>query len=129
MLCVALKELQQKKKPCSISKMLSTWRCCKPQLLGVGLVLAVTNANPVWSAAHPVVAAGSPPTVRVTVRKDSVLKVEEYRYNGQLRQIKVSPQGQPAYVLPDFNSDGRLDQRTEDFYQALSIPHWTLSNW
>jgi len=92
------------------------------------LVFVSAGAGQV-GAVQPAVVHESRPTARITVHNSPALTVEEYRVNGQLRQIKVRPRGRPAYVLPDFNSDGSLDTRSDDFSTPLSIPHWTLSRW
>ena len=68
------------------------------------------------------------PDVRIVRRGDSV--ITEYRVNGRLRAIKVTPDGDfPPYYLYDTNGDGRFNQRRARFDQDLLIPHWVLFSW
>ncbi len=91
------------------------------------LILVLAGIGPIWAA--PVTTSSTRPTTRVTTHQISSLTIEEHRVNGQIRNIKIKPKGLPAYILPDFNTDGSLETRSDDFSRALSIPHWTLSNW
>ena len=68
------------------------------------------------------------PDVRI-VRRDEAT-VTEYRVNGQLRAIKVEPDGDlPPYFLYDTDGDGRLDQRRARFDPDLLIPSWVIFRW
>ena len=68
------------------------------------------------------------PDVRI-VRRDRAT-VTEYRVNGQLRAIKVTPDGNfPVYYLYDTDGDGRLDQRRSRFDPDLLIPSWVIFSW
>jgi hypothetical protein len=68
------------------------------------------------------------PEVRIVRRNDAV--ITEYRVNGRLRAIKVTPDGDfPPYYLYDTNGDGRLDQRRSRFDPNLLIPSWVIFTW
>ena len=68
------------------------------------------------------------PDVRI-VRRDQTT-VTEYRVNGQLRAIKVQPDGDFApYYLYDTDGDGSLDQRRSRFDPDLLIPRWVIFSW
>ncbi len=68
------------------------------------------------------------PDVRI-VRKDQST-ITEYRVNGRLRAIKVTPDGDfPAYYLYDTDGDGRLDQRCSGYEPDLLIPNWVIFSW
>ena len=69
------------------------------------------------------------PDVRI-VRRDQAT-ITEYRVNGRLRAIKVTPddEGLPAYYLYDTDGDGRLDQRRSRFEADLMIPRWVIFSW
>ena len=68
------------------------------------------------------------PDVRI-VRRDKAT-VTEYRVNGQLRAIKVTPDGNfPAYYLYDTDGDGQLDKRRSRFEPDLLIPNWVIFSW
>jgi len=66
------------------------------------------------------------PEVNIIHRKDRT--IEEYRVNGVLRYIKITPSQGPAYYMVDTNGDGFVDQRFDD----LENPHtnqWLLMEW
>ena len=68
------------------------------------------------------------PDVRIVRREQAT--VTEYRINGRLRAIKVTPDGNfPAYYLYDTDGDGRLDQRRARFEPDLLIPNWVILSW
>ena len=68
------------------------------------------------------------PDVRIVRRDDAV--ITEYRVNGRLRAIKVTPDGDfPPYYLYDTDGDGRLDQRRSRFDPNLLIPSWVIFTW
>jgi hypothetical protein len=68
------------------------------------------------------------PDVRIVRKGQST--VTEYRVNGRLRAIKVTPDGDfPAYYLYDTDGDGRLDQRRSRFEPDLLIPSWVIFSW
>jgi len=65
----------------------------------------------------------------VIVRRDKST-ITEYRVNGQLRAIKVQPDGDfPPYYLYDTDGDGRLDRRDSRFVENLLIPSWVIFSW
>ncbi|MDH5299781.1 MAG: DUF2782 domain-containing protein [Gammaproteobacteria bacterium] len=55
--------------------------------------------------------------------------IEEYRVNGNLYMIKVTPKKGPSYFLVDSNGDGELDQRKSDLDPHMLIPRWVLFSW
>jgi len=68
------------------------------------------------------------PDVRIVRREGAT--VTEYRVNGELRAIKVQPDGDFApYFLYDTDGDGRLDRRNDRFDPDLLIPHWVIFSW
>jgi hypothetical protein len=68
------------------------------------------------------------PDVRIIRRDKST--VTEYRVNGRLRAIKVTPDGDfPPYYLYDTHGDGRLDQRRSRYEPDLLIPSWVIFSW
>lgn len=56
-------------------------------------------------------------------------KIEEYRVNGKLYMIKVTPKGAPPYYLIDTDGDGSLDSRPSEIEPDLLIPSWILFRW
>jgi hypothetical protein len=51
--------------------------------------------------------------------------LEEYRIQGQLRMVKVTPARGPAYYLYDRNGDGRMDNDKD----GISPVYWKLYSW
>jgi len=66
------------------------------------------------------------PEVRIIRKKDAV--IEEYRVNGRLRYVKITPSvGKPYYMI-DTNGDGILDMRENDLDNP-PINQWILLRW
>ena len=67
------------------------------------------------------------PDVTIIQKKDRV--VREYRVNGQLRAVRVEPDGAPAYYLVDGDGDGRLDAENHIYGPGFWINSWVLFSW
>lgn len=67
------------------------------------------------------------PEVTIIQRDKSV--VEEYRVNGALYMMKVTPSVGPAYYLIDQDGDGRLESRTNKLGSDTAVPQWILFSW
>lgn len=62
------------------------------------------------------------PDVTITTRGED--RYEEYRYNGQLYMIKVTPpRGKPYYLIDE---EGRGQFRRSDLEPRISIPMWVI---
>lgn len=62
------------------------------------------------------------PEVTITTRGED--RYEEYRYNGQLYMIKVTPaRGKPYYLIDE---EGRGRFRRSDLEPDISIPMWVI---
>ncbi|MCX8086047.1 MAG: DUF2782 domain-containing protein [Rhodocyclaceae bacterium] len=69
----------------------------------------------------------APEEPQVTIRKRGEDRVEEYRLNGKLYMIKVTPAHGTPYYLVDPKGDGgfvREDLHTGD--KPLSVPLWVI---
>jgi len=66
------------------------------------------------------------PEVRIIRKKDTV--IEEYRVNGQLRFIKITPTVGSPYYMVDTDGDGVLETR-EDNFSNPPINQWILLKW
>ena len=66
------------------------------------------------------------PEVRIIRKKDVV--IEEYRVNGQLRFIKITPTTGSPYYMVDTDGDGVLETR-EDNFANPPINQWILLEW
>ena len=63
----------------------------------------------------------------VTTRMVDGDRIEEYRVQGQLHVVKVTPQRGPTYYLVDRNGDGRLDSSEGE--GPVSPVMWKLFEW
>lgn len=67
------------------------------------------------------------PEVTIIHRKDAT--VEEYRLNGRLYMMKVSPVVGPSYYLLDSDGDGVMETDMSEIYSDFTIPQWVLFSW
>ena len=67
------------------------------------------------------------PEVRIIKRDNAV--VEEYRMNGELYMIKVTPVVGPSYYLIDTTGDGDLNARRSELDPAFVVPSWMIFRW
>ena len=62
------------------------------------------------------------------IRKDDAT-IEEYRVNGRLFMVKITPLvGKPYYLL-DNDGDGQLEARMNDLVQGFTVPQWVILSW
>lgn len=66
------------------------------------------------------------PQVTIIRKDDSV--IEEYRVNGHLYMVKVTPFHGLPYVLMDNDGDGKLESRRSDLDDVI-VPQWVLFTW
>lgn len=62
---------------------------------------------------------------QVTILKRGEDKVEEYRVNGKLYMVKVTPPHGVPYYLIDDNGDGKM-VRQESMDSGLRVPLWVI---
>ncbi len=62
---------------------------------------------------------------QVTILKRGEDKVEEFRINGKLYMIRVTPPHGVAYYLVDSKGDGKFIKQ-EAFDTGLRIPQWVI---
>jgi hypothetical protein len=97
----------------------------------VTLILAVA---PVW--AQPAgVPDDKPPALvplddsvepQITIRQHDGETIEEYRLNGRLYKIKVTPLRGEPYFLVDYRGDGSFVPLEGPGTPGLSIPQWVI---
>lgn len=91
-------------------------------------------------AAPPAPADDYPPPVIPTDDRDSIepevtiirqddRTIEEYRVNGQLYMIKVTPSRGPSYFLVDADGDGNLETRQNELDPKILVPSWIIFRW
>lgn len=64
----------------------------------------------------------------IVIRKKGENTIEEYRINGRLFKVKITPGVGPAYYLTDTDGDGFMDTRN-DLKQDPPVPQWVLFSW
>lgn len=67
------------------------------------------------------------PTVNIRRDEKTGDVIEEYRTNGRLQMVKVTPARGKPYQLIDTNGDGKLD--SHDFEGRVRPVYWTLFEW
>lgn len=67
-----------------------------------------------------------PPAVSIRTERNGD-RVEEYRQNGVLYMVKVTPERGPAYYLMDTDGNGRLNR--DAAVETVSPVYWTLYEW
>jgi hypothetical protein len=64
------------------------------------------------------------PEVTIIQREDET--VEEYRINGRLYQVKVTPLRGAPYILIDHRGDGSFVRQEGPGTPGLSVPQWVI---
>ncbi len=67
------------------------------------------------------------PEVTIIQRKDAT--VEEYRLNGRLYSVKVTPKVGKPYYFVDRDGDGVMESRMSDLYNPFRVPQWVIFSW
>ncbi|MEM7542597.1 MAG: DUF2782 domain-containing protein [Pseudomonadota bacterium] len=69
------------------------------------------------------------PEVTIVQEKDATY--EEYRVNGKLYMVKVTPKVGPAYFFIDRDGDGLMESRMNDLDRGyeISVPQWVIFSW
>jgi len=67
------------------------------------------------------------PEVTIIQKEESV--IEEYRINGNLYMVKITPSVGAPYYLIDKDGDGRMESRTTTLGSDVVVPQWVLFSW
>ena len=70
---------------------------------------------------------GLEPEVTIIRRDDRT--IEEYRVNGQIYMIKVTPSKGYPYYLVDADGDGELESRRNELDPRILVPSWVIFRW
>lgn len=66
----------------------------------------------------------------VTIREEEQRTIEEYRMNGQVYMVKVTPKGGVPYYLIDTDGDGQFDYDARNPALAPVQPvFWKIKEW
>jgi hypothetical protein len=79
---------------------------------------------------QPKVQQGFVPRAEITISESKDTTFKEYRIDGVLRAIKVTPKnGFPPYYLIDQKGDGQFVRIGPDTGPELKVPQWILFEW
>ena len=67
-------------------------------------------------------------TDQVEIVPPKQARVLEFRQNGRLYMVKVTPTSGPPYYIVDTNGDGSLDS-VENGFERVQVPHWLIHSW
>lgn len=73
--------------------------------------------------------SGQPIEPEVTIIRKEKEVIEEYRINGLLYMVKVTPVIGKPYYLIDRDGDGKLESRRTGIYDDGLVPQWVLFSW
>ncbi len=74
--------------------------------------------------------SGQPIEPEITIIRREEAIFEEYRLNGRLYQIKVTPVVGKPYYLIDKDGDGLMEtRRSTELYGDFVVPQWVLFSW
>jgi hypothetical protein len=65
----------------------------------------------------------------ITIIKRGKETIEEYRINGKLYMVKITPSVGPSYYLVDNDGDGNMEARRSQLESGLKVPQWVLFSW
>ncbi len=77
----------------------------------------------------PPVESGETLEPDITIIRKGKETIEEYRINGRLYMVKITPSIGPPYYMIDSNGDGNLDVRRSDVRRDMDVPRWVLFSW
>lgn len=55
--------------------------------------------------------------------------IEEYRSNGKVTMVRITPKHGPTYYLYDDDHNGRLDRTDADKNATVSPVYWVIYEW
>ena len=75
------------------------------------------------------VQSGQPLEPQITIIHKKEATIEEYRVNGNLYMVKVTPKIGKPYYLIDMDGNGSLETRRNGIRDTMSVPQWVLFSW
>jgi hypothetical protein len=63
---------------------------------------------------------------QVTIRREEDKEIAEYRMNGKLYMVRVTPKNGKPYTLTDPKGDGNFIRHDNSLSPNLVVPTWTL---
>ena len=102
--------------------------CCVPVALAQDAGRVGPSDVPEPPMLPPQVESGEALEPEVTIIQTDKEIIQEYRVNGRLYMVRITPQAGPPYYLLDLDGDGQLDVEEDDI-SNISIPQWVLFRW
>jgi len=66
----------------------------------------------------------------ITIIKRGDKTIQEYRLNGRLYKVKITPDIGPAYYMIDTDGDGTMEEVTKsDLEKGLNVHQWQIFSW
>ena len=65
----------------------------------------------------------------VVIQAPAKNTIDEYRVNGKLYMIRITPEKGAPYYLVDADGDGDLETRTNELAPDFLIPSWVIFSW
>jgi hypothetical protein len=66
----------------------------------------------------------------VTIREEEDRMIEEYRFNGQVYMVKITPKGGIPYYYIDTDGDGKLElDMDEQALNPVQPVYWKIKEW
>lgn len=95
---------------------------------------AQSQPRPLPPGSRPLEEPPPPPIVepdpalqpQVTIRRDGDLEIQEYRVNGKLYMMRVTPKNGRPYVMVDNKGDGTFSKQDNTLTPHLVVPQWVL---
>ncbi|MFK8067249.1 MAG: DUF2782 domain-containing protein [Gammaproteobacteria bacterium] len=89
------------------------------------------NLEPLPDAPRPpdVVDSGETLEPEITIINKEEEVIEEYRLNGHLYMIKITPAFGPSYYILDQDGDGKMETNMSVIYSNFVVPSWVIYSW
>jgi len=66
----------------------------------------------------------------VTIREEEERTIEEYRFNGQVYMVKITPKGGIPYYYIDADGDGKLElDPSQQALNPVQPVYWKIKEW
>ncbi len=65
----------------------------------------------------------------VVIKAPKQKTIDEYRVNGKLYMIRITPEKGAPYYLVDADGDGNLETRSNELAPDFLIPSWVIFSW
>ncbi len=102
-------------------------------LLSVSFVVAQESEPPQEALEPPplppkIRSEEEPPVVSIRTEEDKI--IEEYRQNGRLYMVKITPKKGISYYYMDLDGDGNLElQPHDDGFSPVAPAMWKIKEW